>query len=80
MAPIEEYIEITDYAKRSQVVEPTFGNIKQNRGFRQFYYRGFDKVRSEWKLICTGVNLSKIIEFLQGTNWKLHIQEAISTA
>lgn len=64
------------YAIRSQVVEPTFGNIKQNRGFRQFYYRGFEKVRTEWKLICAGVNLGKIIEFVQDKNWQLGIQKA----
>ena len=67
------------YAIRSQIVEPTFGNIKQNKGFRQFYYRGFEKVRTEWKLVCSGVNLNKIIEFLQGKDWKLFIKEALCT-
>ena len=66
------------YAKRSQVVEPVFGNIKQNRGLRQFYYRGFEKVKTEWKLTCSGVNLTKIIDFLHCKDWKLLIQQAFS--
>jgi transposase len=66
------------YAVRSYVVEPAFGNIKQNRGFRQFYYRGLEKVRTEWKLMCAGVNFSKIIAFLQGKDWKNLLQEAFS--
>jgi len=60
------------------VVEPAFGNIKQNRRFKQFYYRGLEKVRTEWKLMCAGVNLSKIIEYLQGKDWKRLLQEAFS--
>lgn len=66
------------YAMRSCVVEPTFGNIKQNRGFRQFYYRGLEKVTTEWKLMCAGVNFSKIISFLQGKDWESMLREAFS--
>ncbi len=58
------------YGKRSQTVETSFGNIKQNRGVRQFFYIGLESVRAEWKMICTGVNLDKIIDFLQGKNWE----------
>lgn len=65
------------YAKRSQTVEPVFGNIKKNRGVSQFYYRGFEKVRAEWRLICTGINLSKIIEYLQGTDWRESLNNAL---
>jgi len=48
------------YALRKQLVEPVFGQIKQARGFRQFLWRGIDKVSSEWQLICTGHNLLKL--------------------
>jgi len=48
------------YAKRKQIVEPVFGQIKQGRGFRQFLVRGIRKVRSEWKLVCLTHNLLKI--------------------
>ena len=48
------------YRLRKQIVEPVFGQIKQARGFRQFLLRGIDKVTSEWALICTAHNLTKL--------------------
>jgi hypothetical protein len=48
------------YGLRKEVVEPVFGQIKQARGFRQFWLRGIEKVRGEWRLICTGHNMLKL--------------------
>jgi len=48
------------YAKRKITVEPVFGQIKHNRGYRRFTRRGLSAVDSEWKLICTTANLLKI--------------------
>ncbi len=48
------------YAKRKEIVEPVFGQIKQVRGFRQFLLRGIDKVSAEWGLICLSHNLLKL--------------------
>jgi hypothetical protein len=48
------------YSKRKQVVEPVFGQIKQARGFRQFLFRGLEKVEAEWDLICLTHNLLKL--------------------
>lgn len=48
------------YAKRKQIVEPVFGQMKHVRGFRQFLLRGLKKVRAEWKLLCLTHNLLKI--------------------
>jgi transposase len=48
------------YGLRKELPEPVFGQIKQVRGFSQFLLRGADKVRGEWKLICTGHNLLKL--------------------
>ena len=48
------------YGLRKELSEPVFGQIKQARGFRQFLLRGEDKVRAEWKLICTGHNMLKL--------------------
>jgi transposase/signal recognition particle subunit SEC65 len=48
------------YALRKELPEPVFGQIKQVRGFRQFLFRGLDKVSGEWKFICTGHNLLKL--------------------
>ena len=51
------------YAKRKEVVEPVFGQIKQVRGFRQFLLRGVEKVSAEWDLICLGHNLLKLFRY-----------------
>ncbi|MDE3042700.1 MAG: transposase [Nitrospirota bacterium] len=48
------------YAKRKVTVEPVFGQIKQGRGFRQFFLRGHHQVRGEWALICTTHNVLKL--------------------
>lgn len=49
------------YAKRSHTVEPVFGDIKENRGFRRFRRRGLPSARSEWALISLSHNLSKLV-------------------
>jgi len=48
------------YGLRKELPEPVFGQIKEVRGFRQFLFRGLDKVSGEWKFICTGHNLLKL--------------------
>ena len=48
------------YAKRKEIVEPVFGQIKQARGFRQFLLRGMEKVKGEWLLVCTTHNILKL--------------------
>jgi transposase len=52
------------YRKRSVSIEPVFGNIKANLGFRRFTLRGRDGVQSEWRLICTVHNLLKLQQAL----------------
>jgi transposase len=54
------------YAKRKEISEPVFGQIKQVRGFRQFLLRGLRKVSAEWDLICLGHNLLKLFR----SNWR----------
>ena len=51
------------YAKRREIVEPVFGQIKQWRGFRQFLLRGLANTRAEWRLICLTHNLLKLHRF-----------------
>lgn len=48
------------YKKRSQTVEPVFGQIKAGRGFDRFMRRGLAACASEWKLICATHNLLKL--------------------
>ncbi len=48
------------YSLRKMVVEPVFGQIKEVRGFRQFSFRGIEKVGQEWDLICLTHNVLKL--------------------
>jgi transposase len=48
------------YKQRSKTIEPVFGNIKANLGYRRFARRGLPAVHSEWRLICTAHNLLKL--------------------
>lgn len=45
--------------KRCFDVEPAFGNIKQNHGFKRFLLRGKEKVEIEWGLIAIAQNIRK---------------------
>ena len=45
--------------RRKAIVEPVFGAIKHNLGFRHFMLRGLRKVRGEWALVCTAMNMIK---------------------
>jgi transposase len=51
------------YQLRQSIVEPVFGQIKQWRGFRQFWLRGLRAVRAEWQIICATHNLLKLYRF-----------------
>lgn len=48
------------YKMRKAIVEPVFGQIKEVRGFRRFSFRGREKVRAEWRLICLTHNVLKL--------------------
>ena len=48
------------YKQRAQAIEPVFGNIKANLGFRRFVRRGLDAATSEWRLICASHNMLKL--------------------
>ncbi len=48
------------YRKRMHTVEPPFGHLKHNLGYKTFLLRSTEKVRAEFKLMCIGYNLTKI--------------------
>jgi transposase len=50
----------TVYKMRKAVVEPVFGQLKEQRGFRRFLLRGRKQVEGEWHLICATHNLLKL--------------------
>ena len=57
---LEQPEHADSYRKRSTSIEPVFGNIKGNLGYRRFARRGLPAVQSEWRLICTVHNLLKL--------------------
>jgi hypothetical protein len=44
---------------RSIEVEPVFGIIKHNMGFRRFHLRSLEKVKTEWGLVSIAHNMKK---------------------
>ncbi len=49
------------YSKRKTIVEPVFGQIKNN-GFKEFSVRGLEKVQGEFSLVCAVHNIKKIFK------------------
>lgn len=53
------------YQSRMYTVEPVFGQMKQNRGFREFLLRGKEKVKVEFVMMCIVHNIEKIGNFIK---------------
>lgn len=49
------------YKRRKHTVEPRIGHIKHNLGVRRFLRRGLEKVKTEWMLVCTAVNVGIVL-------------------
>lgn len=49
------------YKRRKCTVEPCFGHVKHNMGVRRFLRRGIEKVKTEWSMVCTAVNLGILL-------------------
>ncbi|APF17722.1 transposase IS4 family protein [Caldithrix abyssi DSM 13497] len=52
--------------KRSVTVEPVFGNLKHNLGYRGFSLSGLNNVRSEFTLMCIGHNINVLFKNMLG--------------
>jgi len=50
--------------KRPVDIEPVFGFIKHNRGFRRFLLRGIEKVNIEVGVLCIVNNILKIVKLM----------------
>jgi transposase len=48
------------YRQRKQIVEPSFGILKEQQGARRFLLRGLENVRAEWTLLATAFNLQTL--------------------
>jgi transposase len=49
------------YARRKVIVEPIFGQVKEDRGFTTLRLRGLLFARGEWLLACLAHNLGKLV-------------------
>lgn len=47
--------------RRGEIIERVFGQTKGNDGFRRWTFRGIEKVGAQWSMICTAVNLRRLI-------------------
>lgn len=47
---------------RKKIVEPVFGDTKEQIGLRRFSYRGLEKAKAQWYITCTIHNLKKIFK------------------
>jgi len=47
--------------QRKVIVEPVFGWIKQDMGFRRWTVMGLANVQAQWALMCLTVNLKKLL-------------------
>jgi transposase len=56
------------YNMRKTSVEPVYGNLKANLGFREFLLRGMEKVKIEVNLACIAHNLFKIHRMMREKN------------
>jgi transposase len=48
------------YRKRKHMIEPVFGHTRHNRQVTRFHRRGRTAVRTEWRLLMTTHNLTKL--------------------
>ena len=45
---------------RAEIIEPCFGHIKQQMGFRRWTVWGLAQVKTQWALLCATSNLKKL--------------------
>ncbi len=57
------------YEQRRWMIEPVFGDVKENRGIRRFMRRGIASCASEWKLIAATHNLKKLYRRARPSPW-----------
>jgi hypothetical protein len=57
--------------KRSPTVEPVFGWAKEVLGFRRWSVRGLEKVRTQWLLLCTAMNMLRLHKYWTDGTLKL---------
>lgn len=65
-----EWMQTTEakivYQRRKELIEPTFGIIKEQMGIRRFWLRGLKNVRAEAMVLATAFNLRTLYKVWQG--------------
>lgn len=51
---------------RRGVVEPVFGDVRENKGVVRFFRRGLAGVGVEWAMVLVGVNLRRMFSMVRG--------------
>ncbi len=46
--------------RRKTIIEPVFARVKSHLGFTRWTVKGLERVRVQWALICTTLNLKKL--------------------
>ncbi len=54
----------TTYRRRTHIAETPFAVIKHILAVRRFLLRGLEKVRTEWRWVCTAHNLRKMLAYV----------------
>lgn len=54
------------YKLRARTVEPVIGDIKQNKGLREFLTRSLETVKTEFNLACVACNIQKLWGYIHG--------------
>jgi hypothetical protein len=60
--------------RRAMTVEPVFGNLKENLGFRRFRLRGHNSAKGEFNLMCIGHNINILFKYAK--NKKNQVKKA----
>lgn len=48
--------------RRKTLIEPIFAFIKEIDGFRRFTFKGMEKAKTQWSMVCTTINLKKMFK------------------
>jgi hypothetical protein len=64
-AKLQEEESKKTYSQRAGIVEPVFGQIKNNRAFRRFRLQGLKKVQGEFTIMAVAHNLGKLMKQLR---------------
>jgi transposase len=65
--------------RRQSVVERAFAEIKEVLGLRRWSFRGLDKVKAQWSMMCAAMNLRRIMAAAHIRTNHICLYECVST-